>query len=208
VSNLLGFSKSLGGGRRGSDGERAAAGRPAGRPTSSALEPRLRLGAVAPDPLRGLLGEDETAEPETESSGLGLEPLVGEWLSDLAIQGRSPQTMDWYHKWRRYLASGDVTRLDQLTGAELKRHLAQLQGRGLSPESVHGHFASLRAFAGWAARENYPVDPSLFGVRPPKVPQKEMETYSEDQLHDPGSRSSRLASARHVDPARDRHAGW
>jgi integrase len=60
--------------------------------------------------------------------------------------------------------------------------LVQLQQRSLSQESVHGHFAALRAFAGWAARENYPVDPSFFRVRPPRVPQKEMESYSEAQL--------------------------
>jgi site-specific recombinase XerD len=108
---------------------------------------------------------------------------VAEWLRDLQIQGRSQQTIDWYrHKLRRYLAGGGVQRLDQLTGFELKRHLAQLQERRLSPECVHGHFAALRAFAGWAARENYAVGASLFRVRPPQVPQKEMETYSEAQL--------------------------
>jgi hypothetical protein len=31
-----------------------------------------------------------------ESSGLRLEPLVGEWLGDLDILGRSSQTIDWY----------------------------------------------------------------------------------------------------------------
>ena len=55
----------------------------------------------------------------------------------------------------------------------LKRYLAELQARQLSPESVHGHFATLRAFASWVARENYQVDPSLYRVRPPQVPQKE-----------------------------------
>lgn len=47
---------------------------------------------------------------------------------------------------------------------------------------MHGCFATIRAFAGWAARENYEVDASVFRVRPHKVPHKEMETYSEAQL--------------------------
>jgi hypothetical protein len=42
---------------------------------------------------------------------------VAEWLSDLQIQGRSQQTIDWYrHKLRRYLAGGGVSTLDKLTG--------------------------------------------------------------------------------------------
>lgn len=79
----------------------------------------------------------------------------------------------------RYLSGGGVRTLDRLTGSELKRYLADLQGRGLSAETVHGCFCQ---GAGWAARESYEVDASVFRVRPPKVPQKEMETYSEAQL--------------------------
>jgi len=81
-----------------------------------------------------------------------------------------------------YLGGGGARTLDCLTGPELKRYLADLQGRGLSAETGHGCFATIRAFAGWAARESYEVDASVFQVRPPKVPDKEMETYSEAEL--------------------------
>ena len=40
----------------------------------------------------------------------------------------------------------------------------------------------LRAFASWADREGYPVDPALLRVRAPKVEQKEVETYTREQL--------------------------
>ncbi len=83
---------------------------------------------------------------------------------------------------RLYLAASGIRLLHQLTGTELKRHLGELQDRGLSPDTVHGHFATLRAFAGWAARENHPVDTSFFRVRPAQGAQREMETYSEVQL--------------------------
>jgi hypothetical protein len=166
IANPLGFSKSLGSPRRVPEGRRADARFPAGRPGQGSPEARLVPEAPAPDALSGLLREEPDA-PAPQPDGLRLEPLVAEWLRDLQIQGRSQQTIDWYrHKLRRYLAGGGVTTLDKLTGFELKRHLAQLQQRRLSSESVHGHFAALRAFAGWAARENYTVDPSFFRVRP------------------------------------------
>lgn len=154
---------------------------PLGRPAAAFPEPRLGPEGWPPDPLEGLLPEQPAAQAP-RPDGLGLDPLVAEWLRDLQIQGRSSQTMSGIAtSCGATFATGGAQSLDQLTGSELKRHLAQLQARELSPESVHGHFAALRAFARWAARESYPVDPSFFRVRPPQVPQKEMESYSEAQ---------------------------
>jgi site-specific recombinase XerD len=127
--------------------------------------------------------EPDGQQERQEAAGTPIQPLVNEWLMDLAIQGRSEQTIDWYRrKMERYLAAGGPRTLDSLTGQELKRYLAELQRRELSADTVHGCFATISAFAGWAARENYKVDPLLFRVRAPKVPQKDMETYSEAQV--------------------------
>ena len=57
-----------------------------------------------------------------------------------------------------------------------------MQERDLAPNTIHGFFQVVRAFGNWAEREGYPVDPALLRVSPPKVPQKEMETYTEAQL--------------------------
>jgi site-specific recombinase XerD len=119
--------------------------------------------------LGGLL--EREAEERPNATGTHLEPFVREWLADLRIQGRSDQTIDWYRRrMNGYLGSGGARTLDRLTSSELKRYLADMQGRGLSAETVHGCFATIRAFAGWAARENYEVDASVFRVRPHKVP--------------------------------------
>jgi integrase len=119
--------------------------------------------------------------PEEAPAGrLRLEPLVLEWLLDLQVMGRSQRTLDWYsQKMRWYLQHGEAQSLGELTAFELKRYLAQLQFRGLAENTVHGAFETIKAFANWAARENYPVDPALLRVRAPKVAVKEMETYSE-----------------------------
>jgi site-specific recombinase XerD len=181
IANPLGFSQSPG--VPGSSSRRARRGpqRPPGRPGRISRDKIPSRDNTVPDLVGGLL--EREAENRTDATGAPLEPLVREWLADLQIQGRSDQTIDWYRRrMNGYLRGGGAQTLDQLTGSELKRYLADLQGRGLAAETVHGCFATIRAFAGWAARENYEVDASLFRVRPPKVPQKEMETYSEAQL--------------------------
>lgn len=122
--------------------------------------------------------------PPSAASRLRLQPLIAEWLLDARVMGRSQRTIDWYEqKLRWYLEKeGGPQTLETLTAFELKRLLASLQERDLSPNTVHGFFQVVRSFANWADREGYPVDPALLKVRPPKVPQKEMETYSDTQL--------------------------
>jgi len=118
------------------------------------------------------------ALPGSAAVRLRLEGLVAEWLMELRVMSRSQRTIDWYRQkmsWYREKEGGPQT-LDGLNAFEFKRLLASLQGRGLSPNTVHGFFQVVRAFANWADREGYPVDAGLLRVRAPKVPQTEMET--------------------------------
>jgi hypothetical protein len=68
-----------------------------------------------------------------------------------------------------------------LTSAEVKRLLGNLIDRNLAPNTIHGFFEDLRAFANWALREGFPVDPAVVRMRPPKVPETELETYNPTQ---------------------------
>lgn len=169
VPNPLGFSQSPG----------IERGRPGRFPAAISAA----IGQPGPDTIEALA--EPVGEERSPDQGRDLRPLIREWLTDLGTQGRSEQTIKWYRKRMSvYQDRGGVTTLEALTGAELKRCIADLQGRGLSPETVHGYFAAIRAFAGWAARETYPVDASLFRVRAPKRPQRDMETYTETQLRE------------------------
>src|SRR5260370_11146273 len=84
--------------------------------------------------------------------------------------------MDWYWSYEGAPAS-----LDALTSAEVKRFIGVLIERGLAPNTVHGFFEVVRAFANWALREGFAVDPAVVRMRPPKVPVTELETYTESQ---------------------------
>jgi site-specific recombinase XerD len=117
------------------------------------------------------------------SSAPPIASLVREWLAELKVMGRSEETIKWYRqKMEWYLArEGGPKTLDDLTSAEVKRLLASLIDRRLAPNTIHGFFEVVRAFANWALREGFPVDPAMVRMRPPKVPQTELETYTAAQ---------------------------
>jgi Phage integrase, N-terminal SAM-like domain len=111
-----------------------------------------------------------------------LTALASEWLLNLRVEGRSPRTLRWYrHHIDAYLGAGGVDDLSSLTAAELRRYVCELQDRGLSDDSVRGAFLSLKCMCNWAAREGYRIDAGLLRVRTPRVSEKELVTYSDQQ---------------------------
>ena len=177
MNNRWGFRKPLGWLGGGSEASPAWLGTAA---DGHVGHPRV---ALCPPMWRSRWAFVEPAPAAPAGRQIRIEPLVREWLLDLQVLGRSPNTIDWYRKkmdW--YLSHGGVETLDALTGFEIKRHVAELQARGLAPNTVHGSFEVLKALANWAFREGHPVDPSVLRARAPKLPQTEMETYAEPQL--------------------------
>ena len=131
-----------------------------------------------------LVSHDSFPVHETPVAGrVRLRPLLREWLVDLQVLGRSKATLEWYEqKVTWYLDHGGVETLEELNGFELKCWIAEQQSRGLAENTVKGTYITFKAFANWAMRESYPVDASLLCVRPPKVAQVEMESFSGPQL--------------------------
>jgi integrase/recombinase XerD len=153
---------------------------------------RARRGDVGGRPSRRVNGLAVSAEedlapvvalrPASGRAGRGpaTAGLVREWLTELKVMGRSEQTLRWYRQkmeWYLEREDGPAT-LDGLTSAELKRLLGVLMERSLAPNTVHGFFEVVRAFANWCLREGLAVDPALIRMRPPKVPITELETYN------------------------------
>ena len=137
------------------------------RASGAAAAPVVEVG-VRVQPLRGL-------HP--------VRALLREWLLELKVMGRSQRTIDWYQqKMDWYRRTGGVENLEELNAFELKRFLAEQQERGLSDNTTHGFFQVIKSFANWCSREEYPVDPSVLRMRPPKVALKEMSTYTSEQV--------------------------
>jgi site-specific recombinase XerD len=157
---------------------KARRGAQPGRPSVRRIKPDINGGA---DHL-GLV----VALRATAGRPAGTQPMAGlvrEWLAELKVMGRSDQTLKWYQqKMDWYLGhEGGPATLDGLTSAEVKRLLGSLIDRGLAPNTVHGFFEVVRAFANWALREGFAVDPAVIRMRPPKVPVTELETYTETE---------------------------
>jgi site-specific recombinase XerD len=151
----------------------------------------LRAEEAVPQARRPRLQLEALSEASQESSGRGrgarklypIRPLLEEWLLDLKVMGRAENTRGFYReKVEGYLKAGGADTLEALNAAELKRHLASLQERDLSDNTVHGSFQAIRGFCNWALREGYPVNKSILLVRAPKVSEKELETYSIKQM--------------------------
>ena len=175
---VLGFSKTVGVPLPRAGRPRLAMGNPGGRP-HLAVAPRVRVDddGQAPAPLL------TRTRSHHASDDFRLEALVREWLLELRMMGRRTRTIEWYRqKMAWYLKTGQAETLGQLTAYELKRYLGELRDRDLADNTIHGFFEVLRGFASWADREGYPVDPALLRVQAPKVAQKEVETYSTEQL--------------------------
>jgi site-specific recombinase XerD len=159
-------------------GLQARGGRPEQVPAGRA---RARPDEVL-DPLAALVRDEDEGSRQSRDR-TPIRPVVREWLMDLQVLGRSERTINWYEqKINTYLRDSGIASLEELTAFEFKRYLAELQGRELAANTVHGYFETLKAFANWAARETYQVDPGVLRARAPKVPQQEMETYTEAQV--------------------------
>ena len=148
-----------------------------GRPSGSRL--LTPLDAVAED-LTSVLAP---AGSSRRTAAPRIAPLVREWLAELKVMGRSEQTIKWYRqKMEWYLEhEGGPATLDGLTSGEVKRLLGNLIDRNLAPNTIHGFFEVVRAFANWALREGFPVEPAMIRMRPPKVPETELEIYNPTQ---------------------------
>jgi integrase/recombinase XerD len=150
----------------------------AGRPGARLFRPDADDGAADSAPAFAF-----KAAPGRPPGSQRMAGLVREWLAEVKVMGRSEQTVKWYQqKMDWYLGhEGGPATLDGLTSAEVKRLLGVLIDRGLAPNTVHGFFEVVRAFANWALREGFAVDPAVIRMRPPKVPVTELETYTETQ---------------------------
>jgi len=170
---LVGFSKTVG-----VRPERQQVARAGGRPSvrSVRLAVDLAPGATAAP-------YDHAGIPALDRESFSIEPLLREWLLELKVLGRSAGTLRWYEeKFRWFLRHSTASTLDGLTAHELKRHVAELQDRGLSDNTVHGHFEVIKAFGNWADRQGYPVERALLRLRAPRVAQKEVGVYTHTQV--------------------------
>ena len=131
-----------------------------------------------------------------------LTEAIDYYLTALALEGKSPETIVWYRKKLTCFAvftqdGGEPARVSALSIEEGRAFVKSIMERktkyanhvlraevmeGLSPQSIHGYVRALRAFASWLQEEGYTQDNIFRSIKPPKVPQILIQPLTEDEI--------------------------
>jgi len=137
-----------------------------------------------------------------ERMAVTVNQAVDNYLTDLALEGKSPETILWHRKklsaFCRFLQNGgDPLRVSDLrldNGRAFVKGLMDRKTRygehvirkevegGLAPQTVHGFVRSIRTFASWLQREGYSEEHIFQGLKPPKLPQVLIQPLTEDEI--------------------------
>lgn len=131
-----------------------------------------------------------------------LNQAVENYLTELALEGKSPDTILWHRKKLTALCAfmkngGEPPLIRDLTIDDVKSVVKSLMERktrydhrvfrremegGLAPQTIHGFVRSLRAWASWLFREGYTDEHILADLKPPKLPQILIQPLTEDEI--------------------------
>ncbi len=121
-----------------------------------------------------------------DSTGSGMHPAVGEYLSHLEVERRmSGHTLDAYRRdlealvgWAAAQGRGDLLALDS---AAIRGFVAAEHRRGLSPKSLQRRLSGCRSFYQWLLKHGRVVANPAAGVRAPRAPRKLPQVLDVDE---------------------------
>ena len=134
------------------------------------------------------------------------------YLAHLRNERRlSPHTLSAYRRDADLLVAlcGDRT-LERLAGADIRRFVSTLHGRGLSPRSLARVLSSWRGLYDWLARARAVTSNPCLGVRAPRAAKRLPQTLSPDEAAEKfGPRAEGLGAHQKIANAHARAAlGW
>ncbi len=112
--------------------------------------------------------------------------VVSSYLDDCAL-GLSPNTVESY-RWNldaliEFLSSLRVRSLLRVTADHLRAFFRHLQEQGYSPNTVHQHYRTVRAFFAWCIRQGYVSFSPVSVVRAPSRPRPVPVHLSASDVH-------------------------
>lgn len=127
-----------------------------------------------------------------------LEEAIKMMLVAVRVEGRSPQTVEWYHRRLNHLLNflGNVP-VEQITVHDLRQYFVHLMERetrwanhpkhseregGLSSETIAGHFRALRRFFNWLEEEGILQTNPIRKIKAPKSRRLEPKGVSPKDL--------------------------
>lgn len=124
------------------------------------------------------------------------------YLANLTLEGKSPETVVWHNKkLSAFLgfmeADGSAVKVCELSVDDARNFVRSLMERktkyvqhkfhretegSLAPQTIHGFVRSLKTFGSWLAEEGYTPEHIFQRLQPPKVPQILIEPLTEDEI--------------------------
>jgi integrase/recombinase XerD len=122
----------------------------------------------------------------TDQRATALQQAFAAFLLDKEIAGCTRFTLLWYREYVgrlvTWLAAHDVTTPAGITLAILRAYIADVQGRGLAPKTVHHHAAAAKTFCKWLAAEGLVTSDPAERLPRPKVPKKVLPALAPDEV--------------------------
>jgi integrase len=107
-----------------------------------------------------------------------IDRLVDRFLADGYSRGLSPVTVTFYRSvLGRYLRAGYGPRRD-----DIRKFLAELRGRGCTPQTLLTYYRPLHRFFWWCFRERHLPTFVMSGMEPPRVPQNPKRVPDDRQV--------------------------
>ncbi|MBI3960233.1 MAG: tyrosine-type recombinase/integrase [Chloroflexi bacterium] len=108
---------------------------------------------------------------------------ISDFLLDRQARNQTPSTLRWYRRcvamWRDYLLTQNVTQIEDVTPAHVRRFIVHLSERGHTPGGVVTLFTGVKAFLRWYGEEYTPANWNpLAKVKAPKRPQERLDPLS------------------------------
>lgn len=114
------------------------------------------------------------------------EGLLGSWMLSLAVDGKSPKTMEGYHYGPRQLAEWLTTQgipdtLDQLTTDHIRRWLAHVTAT-TSDQTAATRHKGIAQFVGWLIREGELDHNPMGNISQPAVAERAVTVLTPEQV--------------------------
>jgi site-specific recombinase XerD len=125
------------------------------------------------------MGKQQTKHGGKQRPRVFLDRAYTEFLTARQAQNVTPRTLDFYedklHPFIAWAQTNGAATVDAVTAATVRAYLVHLQGRSLSPWTVHGAARAVRAFLRFCAAEGYIDAAPRFAM--PKLPKKILPAF-------------------------------
>jgi site-specific recombinase XerD len=111
--------------------------------------------------------------------------LLASFQLALDAEGKSDKTIEAYSYGVTQLAEylGDIdNNIIDITADDVRRFLASLEARGVTPSTRYNRYSGARQFFAWCVREGELDVSPMANVRPPKVPEIRVQMLTPEQM--------------------------